>query len=138
MEPGGFHGNNHDKQAAASGVLGQLQLIKSDFYRTIEQTNTDEPAAESEYKSGTDASIGEKDGFVRDKRGGIVTKEGTLSDAKVDFKEHNTLKSEALDELAKLKPACVSTGSNYADRVMRREQEIESLKNAYVILNEMR
>jgi len=43
-----------------------------------------------------------------------------------------------MDELAKLKPACVSTGSSYSERVARREQEIESLKNAYVILNEMR
>jgi len=141
MAPGGFEGENHGNQGAASGILGQMQVIKSDFERTIQQTNDDEDSGESDfqtYKSDTETSISEKDGFVKDKRGEITMEKGTLADSKGDLKEHSALKKDALDELAKLKPACVGTGSNYAERVMRREQEIESLKNAYVILNEMR
>jgi len=141
LAPGGFGGENHGNQAAAGGIMGQLQVIQSDFERTIQQTNDDESAGESDfqtYKSDTESSISEKQDLVRDKRGEVVNEKGTLADANVDLKEHYALKAEALDELAKLKPACVSTGSSYAERVMRREQEIESLKNAYVILNEMR
>jgi len=141
LAPGGFEGENHGNQAAASGIMGQLQVIKSDFERTIQQTNDGESSSESEfqsYKSDTESSISEKSDLVRDKRGEITDENSSLSDSKVDLQEHSALKKEALDELAKLKPACVSTGSSYAERVMRREQEIESLKNAYVILNEMR
>jgi len=141
LAPGGFGGENHGNQAAAGGIMGQLQVIQSDFDRTIQQTNSDESEAEDEfktYKSDTESSIGEKQDLVRDKRADVVDEKGNLADSNVDLKEHYSLKAEALDELAKLKPACVSTGSSYAERVMRREQEIESLKNAYVILNEMR
>jgi len=141
LAPGGFEGENHGNQAAASGIMGQLQVIKSDFERTIQQTNDGESSSESEfqsYKSDTESSISEKSDLVRDKRGEITDENSSLSDSKVDLQEHSALKKEALDELSKLKPACVSTGSSYAERVMRREQEIESLKNAYVILNEMR
>merc|ERR1719263_623781 len=141
LAPDTFSGDFKGNQDAAAGIMGQLDVIKSDFERTISQTNSDEDAAESEfttYKSDTEASISEKEDLVKTKRGEVVTEKGTLADSKEDKKEHYTLQAEALDELAKLKPACVDTGSDYATRVMRREQEIESLKNAYVILNEMR
>merc|ERR1719217_1520737 len=137
----GFSGDFKGNQDAAAGILGQLEVIKSDFERTISQTNSDEDSAESEfstYKSDTESSISEKEGLVKTKQGEVVTEKGKLADSQEDKKEHYTLQAEALDELAKLKPACVDTGSDYATRVMRREQEIESLKNAYVILNEMR
>jgi hypothetical protein len=141
VAPETFSGEFHGNQGAASGILGQLQVIKTDFERTISQTNSDESDAESayqSYKSETEGAISEKEELIRTKRGDVVTEKSTLSDAKVDLKEHYALKGESIDELAKLKPACVDTGSNYAERVMRREQEIDSLKNAYVILNEMR
>jgi len=121
--------------------MGQLQVIKTDFERTISTTNGDEDANESDFqsfKTESEDSISEKQGLIRDRQGDITTEKATLADAEEDRKEHYSLKSEAVAELAELKPACVSTGSNYAERVMRREQEIESLKNAYVILNEMR
>merc|ERR1719171_686170 len=106
----GFDSENHGNQDAASGIMGQLSVIESDFTRTIETTKKQEQ--------------GEK--------------EGVLSDAKDDLKEHSDLKKDALDKLRKLKPSCVDTGSDYAETVARREQEIESLKNAYIILDEMR
>jgi hypothetical protein len=134
---GEFKGN----QGAAAGITGQLQVIKTDFERTISTTNQEESDNESDFqnfKTESEDSISEKQGLIRDRQGDISTEKATLADAEEDKREHYSLKSEAMSELAELKPACVSTGSNYAERVMRREQEIESLKNAYVILNEMR
>merc|ERR1719171_2948464 len=137
----GFSGDFAGNQDAAAGIMGQLEVIKSDFERTISTTESDEDAAEDTYntfKSESDASIEEKEGLIADKRGEITDEKTKLSDAEVDLKEHYALKADAMDELAKLKPACVDTGSTYSQRVAQREQEIESLKNAYIIMNEMR
>merc|ERR1719263_2608160 len=112
--------------------MGMLDVIKSDFERTISSTEFDK------YKSDTESDIAEKEGLIKTKKGEQKETKGVLSDSKEDLSEHTQLKEEALEELGKLKPSCVSTGSDYGEKVARREQEIESLKNAYIILDEMR
>merc|ERR1719379_3135202 len=117
-----------------------MDVIQSDFEGTIEATKDAESAADEEYKtfkSDTEGSIDEKKQLVTDKKGDMKTGKADLVDFKDDLKEHGDLKKEALNELAKLKPSCVGTGMDYAERVARREQEIESLKNAYLIFDEM-
>jgi len=141
LAPDTFSGEFKGNQGAAAGITGQLEVIKTDFERTISETNSQESTNESEFqgfKSDSESDMSEKQDFIRTKQGEITTEKGTLAESEEDRREHYSLKSEAVSELAELKPACVDTGSNYAERVMRREQEIESLKNAYVILNEMR
>merc|ERR1719335_1806446 len=141
LAPDTFSGDFAGNQDAASGIIGQLDVIKSDFEGTIDAVTAEESDAESEfqdYKTETEDDISEKEGSVDSKTDEKNTETANLSDYKADLKEHTQLKAEALQELAKLKPACVDTGSDYAEKVARREQEIESLKNAYVILDEMR
>merc|ERR1719375_2286227 len=141
MAPATFSGENHGNQDAASGILGMMDVIKSDFEAGIESTKAQEEEDESEfqdYKSEAEGDISEKEGSVKTKEGEVKSTTGELMDFKDNLKEHTELKADALEELAKLKPACVDTGSDYAEKVARREQEIESLKNAYVIFDEMR
>jgi len=141
LAPDSFSGDFAGNQDAASGIIGQLDVIKSDFEGTIDATKTAESDADSEftdYKTETETDISDKESSVKTKEGEEADETASASDAKADLKEHTTLKAEALEELAKLKPACVDTGSDYAEKVARREQEIESLKNAYVIFDEMR
>merc|ERR1719161_2666934 len=141
LAPDSFSGDFAGNQDAASGIIGQLDVIKSDFEGTIEATKQAETDADSEfqdYKTETETDISDKEGLVKTKSGEENTETAAASDAKADLKEHTTLKAEALAELAKLKPACVDTGSDYDEKVARREQEIESLKNAYLIFDEMR
>merc|ERR1719420_1540336 len=141
LAPDSFEGDFSGNQDAASGIIGQLDVIKSDFEGTIDATKTAEDDAESEfqdYKTETEGDVSEKESSVGSKENEVKTETANLSDFKADLMEHTTLKDEALEELAKLKPACVDTGSDYEEKVARREQEIESLKNAYVIFDEMR
>jgi len=141
LAPDSFSGDFSGNQDAASGIIGQLDVIKSDFEGTIDATKTEEGDAESEfqdYKTETEGDISEKESSVKTKEGEVKSTTGELMDFKDNLKTHTELKAEALEELAKLKPACVDTGSDYAEKVARREQEIESLKNAYVIFDEMR
>merc|ERR1719316_2151139 len=128
-------------QGAAAGIIGQLDVIKSDFEGAIESTKTAEDEAETafnDYKSETETDVSDKETSVKDKTTEMKDNEVALSDATEDLREHTELKEEALEELGKLKPACVDTGSDYEEKVARREQEIESLKNAYMIFDEMR
>merc|ERR1719217_833197 len=141
LAPDTFSGDFSGNQDAASGIIGQLDVIKSDFEGTISATESAESDADSEYndfKSETESDISEKEGSVKTKEGEVRDTTADLTGFKEDLKEHTELKADALKELAKLKPACVDTGSDYDEKVARREQEIESLKNAYVILDEMR
>merc|ERR1719160_838894 len=141
LAPDTFSGDFAGNQDAATGIIGQLDVIMSDFEGTIDATKSEESDAESaftDYKTETETDISEKEGSVKTKSGEVDTETGNLAEYKDNLKEHTTLKAEALKELAKLKPACVDTGSDYAEKVARREQEIESLKNAYLILDEMR
>jgi len=141
LAPDSFSGDFSGNQDAATGIIGQLDVIKSDFEGTIDATKTAESDAESEfdsYKSDTESDISSKESDIASKEGEVKSTTGDLADYTDDLKTHTVLKADALAELAKLQPACVDTGSDYAEKVARREQEIESLKNAYVIFDEMR
>jgi chromosome segregation ATPase len=141
LAPDSFSGDFSGNQDAATGIIGQLDVIKSDFEGTIAATNTADDEAESEFngfKTESETDISSKEGDIKTKEGEVAATKGDLADYKDDLATHSTLKAEALKELAKLQPACVDTGSDYAEKVARREQEIESLKNAYVIFDEMR
>merc|ERR1719149_553792 len=104
LAPDTFSGENHGNQDAASGIIGQLDVIKSDFEGTIDQTKSDERDAESafqDYKTETEGDISEKEGSVQTKEGEVNTETSNLSDFKDNLREHTDLKSEALQELAK-------------------------------------
>jgi len=141
LAPDTFEGDFAGNQDAASGIIGQLDVIKSDFEGTIEATKTAEAEAKDEfsnYKTEAETDIKEKEGVVESKQAEVTTEKGNLADYEDDLSDHLQNKADAIGELAKLKPACVDTGSDYAEKVARRNQEIEALKNAYVILDEMR
>merc|ERR1719198_2618174 len=57
-----------------------------------------------------------------------------LEAADSEMQSQADLRDTAIKELIELQPACVDTGMSYAERVARREQEIESLKQALCIL----
>jgi hypothetical protein len=141
LAPDTFEGDYSGNQDAATGIIGQLDVIKSDFEGTIESTNTAEEDSESEfnsYKSEAEKDIKEKEGVKKTKENEKNNERADLSDYNENLQGHAEMKAQALEELSKLKPACVDTGSSYAEKVARREQEIESLKGAFVILDEMR
>jgi len=141
LAPDSFSGDFSGNQDAAVGIIGQLDVIKSDFEGTIDATKSAEDESESEFdafKTESESDIDSKEGEITTKQGEVSSTTGDLAGFKDDLQTHTELKADALKELAKLQPACVDTGSDYAEKVARREQEIESLKNAYVIFDEMR
>merc|ERR1719478_1199516 len=141
LAPGTIDGAYEGKQNESGGILGLLNVIQSDFERTIsttEQTEADNESTFQQFKTDTEADIDTKKTEKSNKEGEREGQEADLVGYKDELKDAKTLKGESLDELEKLKPACVSTGSSYEEKVARRKQEIEALKEATKILTDMR
>jgi len=141
MAPGSFDGAYEGKQQQSKGILGLLNVIKSDFERTITTTEQDEKDSEAEFqefKTTTETDIDEKKKSKKANEGEKEDTNADLVEGKDERQDATSLKRDALAELEKLKPSCVSTGSSYAEKVARRKQEIESLKEAVKILTDMR
>merc|ERR1719146_368981 len=79
LAPDSFSGDFSGNQDAASGIIGQLDVIKSDFEGTIDATKTAEDDAESEfqdYKTETETDISDKEGSVKSKEGEVKSTTG--------------------------------------------------------------
>jgi hypothetical protein len=137
--PESFSGTYHGNQGAAKGIVGLLDVILSDFERTISTTNDEETSAQSSFetyeqdiKDDNDA----KDDDITKKKNRIADIKDELVDEQEDKDDAITKKDEAKKELQKLKPMCVEGEETYAQRVAKREKEIEALKEAMTLLDE--
>merc|ERR1719191_521924 len=72
LAPDSFSGDFSGNQDAAVGIIGQLDVIKSDFEGTIDATKTAESDADSaftDYKTETETDIDEKEASIKTKEG---------------------------------------------------------------------
>merc|ERR1719172_337428 len=125
------------KQDAAASILGLFEVIKTDFETTISKTNTLEGDQEKKYgdfKKDTEDDIKEKSELKVTKEGQKTEALLDVSQADADLRAEKEVLRNALDELEKLKPVCVDSGMTWEERTARREQEIDSLKQALKIL----
>jgi uncharacterized coiled-coil DUF342 family protein len=134
----GFSGSYGGSQSGSKAVLALLETIQSDFDRTIRTTEKAEAQSHSDF---TD--------FDRESQSSIAGKETkveldgqdletTKTNIKVKFGDLQTaqnLLDASLKELEDLKPTCIDTGMSYAERVEKREQEMEALRKALCILD---
>merc|ERR1719240_931826 len=132
--PGEVAGGSYKgQQKKAEGIIGMLQVIQSDFERSIKQTTDAEDESHRSFVS-----------FDRESKGSISTKETAKAQAESDLKETKIEITETMNNLAEsqkllddavkaieeLKPTCIDTGMSYEERVAKREEEIEALKTA--------
>jgi len=130
---GQSQGAYQGKQTAGAGIIAMLEVIKSDFERSIKQTSEADAAAHREFIQ-----------FDRQSKGSISTKETALKQSHADLKETGIKIEDAMNDLTdsqkllddalktyeELKPQCIDTGMSYEERVAAREKEIEALKKA--------
>jgi len=125
-------------QGKAGGVVGMLETIESDFARLEAETAAAEETAQNEYDAFMTDSQVDKDSKVTDmehKTSKKEDQEATLAVKKSDLEGTQKELDAAMAYFDKLKPSCVDAGVSYDDRVARREEEIQSLKEALNILN---
>lgn len=134
-EGGAYKGN----QAAAGGIMGMLETIKSDFERTIKETASAEQSASEDFAkfdTETKASISSMETGVKNAESDLKMTSGDLVAALNDLKENQLLLDKSLEALEKLRPACVDTGMTWEEKVAAQQAEIEALKNALAVFEE--
>merc|ERR1719199_1450267 len=122
----------------STGVVGMLEVIQSDFAKLEAETGAAEDTAAKEHRrfmaeSSKDKAVKETD--LDHKKKSKVTKESDLNDADKDRFATERELNAAPAYYDKLKPSCVDSGVTYDERVARREEEIESLREALKILS---
>lgn len=140
MPDAGFEAGEAYKgaQGGSEGIIGMLDVIKSDFERTISETKKAEIQAKADhldFLTETGKSLAEKNmaSDEKTKQHGQVVEE-VVTDGE-SLQTTSSLLQNAIKELLDLKPACVDTGMSYEERISRREDEIEGLKKALCIFN---
>jgi hypothetical protein len=124
--------------AESGGVVGMLEVIEQDFARLAADTDSAEQAAQQEYDTfmqDSKVDKAQKTSSIEHKSAKKQDESQTLTQKKADLEGTQKELDAALAYYDKLKPSCVGSGEAYEDRVKRREEEIESLKEALAILN---
>jgi len=124
--------------AESGGIIGMMEVIQSDFERTISETKAAEEKEEKEhlaFMTETSKSLAEKKVATTEKIKLKGETDENLGQASDSLDSQTSILVTSIKELMELKAACVDTGMSYADRVAMREQEIASLKKALCILS---
>jgi hypothetical protein len=126
-------------QASSGGIVGMLEVVLSDFSRLETETTAAEDAAQTAYEK-----------FMAEANEDVAVKETTKThkedkrtqtdDLIVNLKKELDLTQGELDAALayyeKLRPQCVDYNLSYEERVNAREEEIQSLKEALVVLQQ--
>merc|ERR1719155_15717 len=137
-DPGAASGAYKGNQQASKAILGLLEVIVSDFERTIKNTSAEEEkeAAEFvEFDRTSKADIGGKTTKTELNDQDLETTKTSITEKSKDMQTNMDLVDKALEELEELKPLCIDTGMSYEERVEKREEEIDALKRALCILD---
>jgi len=133
-------GATHSKATgAATGIIGMLEVIESDFTKSLADGTAAEAMAIEAYEKLTmDNKIAttEKSTAVeykgKDKKETEAMLEGLKEDKASAEKEYAAI----MEYWEKLQPMCIAKPEPYAERKRRREAEIAGLKEALTILEE--
>merc|ERR1719171_3292255 len=136
----GFDDTYKASQGAATGILGMMEVIMGDFERTIKETTAAEEQAKRdfiEYERETKMSIAAKKNALEATTSELTEVMDQLGTAGDELRTQQELLDTAVKTWEELLPGCVADpGMSYEERVARREQELQALKDAYCILDD--
>lgn len=124
-------------QSESGGILAMLDVMKSDFTRTIQETKEAEKQASQDhlnFMTETGKSLAQTEEAQKSKSSQKDEAVDRLATASNNLNEHMDTILNQIKELKLLKDACIDTGMSYEERVARRKDEIEALKQALSIL----
>jgi len=141
LAPGtSFDGDYKGNQGASKGIVAMLEVIISDFERTVSTVTDEEEHDQGEFEDfekDSNDSIDAKEDEKTANEDEVAECEEAITDAKDNLNDANDLRDAAKKELTKLKPMCVDSPVSYAEDRQRRADEIEALKDALHLLQNM-
>merc|ERR1719506_3400790 len=130
----------HDKATgAATGIIGMLEVVESDFTKSLAEGTAKENMAQEEYEKLTqDNKIAttEKETAVKYKTKDKKETEEMLVSLKEDKATVEKEYAAVMEYWEELQGMCIAKPEPYAERKRRREAEIAGLKQALTILEE--
>jgi chromosome segregation ATPase len=126
-------------QGHGEAILDLLEVVESDFSRSLAQAQTDEDSAQAEYESTSKMNSEDKiqkEMDVKYKSKEIVRLENSISSLTSDLAGTRSEYEAILDYWKTLTDKCVAKPESYEERKRRREAEIAGLKEALRILTE--
>jgi len=133
----GFVGAYGGAQDGPLSVLAILEVIQSDFESTIAETQKLEETAVREYnelQTRMLSSRAEKEVIQTDRKSALVAANATNIEDKAKLTENSDELVRVLGEMITLKTACSFQPMTVAEMKMKREEELEALKQALCIL----
>jgi len=124
-------------QSSSKGIIGVLEVVMSDFERTIKKVGEQEKDAAEDfekYKKDAQKSIEKNKAATKAKKKKIVNLKDKMVELEDDVKDTKKVLGGAMDELSLLETKCVAGEETYAERVKKREEEIDALKEALDVL----
>jgi hypothetical protein len=129
----------HDTaDGTSSGVIALLEVVESDFSKSLAEMIAVEDAAEAQYyreSKTNEVTKKMKEQVVKYKTKEFTGLDKDVSEHKSDRDGAQTELDAVLDYLERLDAMCIAKPESYADRAARREAEITGLKNALAILD---
>ena len=135
----GAQGNYEGNQHAGQGIIGMLEIIVSDFTRSIEMAETAEKESYTQYASydkEAKASLKSKETGLENAQDDLKIVSGDLVGTLNKLKDNQKLLDMSLQALETLRPACVDTGMSWEEKVARRDAEIAALKEALTVFED--
>merc|ERR1719498_285655 len=128
----------HEKATgSASGIIGILEVIESDFSRNLAESTVNEEQAQELYDKTTQenkVTKATKEQDVKYKTKEKKSQEQFVAEAKADLEGAQQELDAVLEYWEKLKGQCIAKPETYEERKRRREAEIAGLKEALTIL----
>merc|ERR1719359_1340162 len=125
------------KTDIAETIMSMLEVAESDFTTLLAESEASEKEAQANYDKLTEQNTITKTANTKEvegKEANIKSEETSLLNYKEDFATTGKELDAVLAYLDKLKPQCETKVMSYAERVAKREAEIEGLKEALEIL----
>jgi len=124
-------------EGAGTGIIGLLEVIESDFAKTLAELTAEEEAAQNTYAQETKENEIEKtvkEAEVKHKGNKAAGLKKAIAESKGDRKQVQAALDAVLEYLEKLDTECVAKAETYEVRKARREAELEGLREALAML----
>jgi len=133
-----FSGSYLGKREAANGIIGILEVILSDFKRTIRMTKEEESKAAAQHKElerGTKVDIAGSETKKALDEQELKSTTAEIGESTASLMATTREMDDALKALEALQPTCMDTGMSYQERGDKRNEELDALKKALCILD---